>query len=176
MTITRTPIWCDLTGAQCPEAPRAMLTKRSPCWYCLRRNMKQAAQFRRRWETSRLFCFGCDHSSVQGSHLERHEIASGNHRAAAEWMPEAWLHLCSDFKKGCHRKLQGINPPTISYALKKIYDRKYYCRETLNGLRRRAPNAITEAEVDAVVSQLEAGESVTTLLTGADRRFQGDDS
>jgi hypothetical protein len=99
-------------------------------------------------------------------HLERHEIASGENRAVAEWVPEAWLQLCDEFVKGCHRKLQGITPVSIPLALKRLYDRENYCLETVNRLRRSRPR-VTEEEVAAVLALLESGKTLEECIQGA---------
>jgi hypothetical protein len=123
------------------------------------------ATTREEWRATYLFCFACGRTSFRGEgydetigpwHFEVHEIARGNHRKRALTEPAAWLQLCEGTNGGCHTNMDGA-PIVYQLALKKMHDPEHYNRETVNRLRRRAADAITEAEVDAVVKQLESG-------------------
>jgi hypothetical protein len=89
------------------------------------------------------------------SRLHTHEMARGPHRAAAMLEPAAWLRVCT----GCHMGPLAAMPIVRQLAIKKIQDHENYDRVTVNRIRGRQPDAITEAEVDAeVVSMLLLGE------------------
>lgn len=74
-----------------------------------------------------------------------HEMASGPARYAAIQQRAAWLVLCGP----CHARLHAENW-SVAYqlALKKKHDPAYYDRRLVNTLRGRAPEAVTEDEVN----------------------------
>ncbi len=82
----------------------------------------------------------CQWCGTTGS--EVHEIARGPGRRKALGVRAAWLHLCRD----CHREIASI-PPAGQLAIKWLGDPVGYDRVTVNRLRGRADNAISEAEV-----------------------------
>lgn len=90
--------------------------------------------------------------------LDPHEIARGPARRKAVDCPAAWLVLCRQ-----HHEEMGdysVWPVVAQLALKRLRDPEHYDRQAVNLLRGRAPEAITDAEVDAaekqVVSRLRA--------------------
>lgn len=100
---------------------------------------------RRQWSADHDYCMAC--GARRG--LETHEIASGPARQKALKIPATWLRLCN----GCHQGDEGFDnyavwPIVRQLALKKRCDPEYYDRVQVNLLRGRAPEAITEAEVD----------------------------
>ena len=76
-----------------------------------------------------------------------HEIASGGARANAVYFRAAWLAVCM----ACHREIHETPDWPVSRQLyqKWKHDRKFYCRRTVNRLRGRDEEAITQEEVDA---------------------------
>jgi hypothetical protein len=91
---------------------------------------------------------GCLHRAVC-----IHEIARGAHRKEAFKEPAAWLALCM----GHHWEMDDYHlwPIVRQLALKKVSDSINYDRLKVNALRSRAPEAITEEEVDAQVKTLQ---------------------
>jgi hypothetical protein len=127
---------------------------------------------REEWRTTYLFCFVCGRTSFRGEgydetigpwHFEVHEIARGNHRKKALEEPAAWLQLCQGLNGGCHSDMDWA-PIVVQLALKKMHDEEHYRRGVVNRLRRRATDAITEDEVDAVVRALEAGATLEECM------------
>src|SRR3989304_701614 len=95
------------------------------------------------------YCFVCNKSWHRDRDvpftLEVHEIARGPARKKAVESRCAWLLLC----RRCHDAMGDLKKWPISrqLALKRIHDPEYYSRITVNSLRGRDPNAITETEV-----------------------------
>jgi hypothetical protein len=89
----------------------------------------------------------------QWSWLETHEIARGPVRQRALGVPATWLRLCNIHHDEVDNLL--IWPIAKQLALKFIFDRKYYDRVAVNLLRGRDPDAVSEAEVQAYVQELE---------------------
>jgi len=123
---------------------------------------------RKEWARTYLFCFACGRSSFTGNSYDKdigpwrfecHEIPRGVHRQRALKHPAAWLQLCQGLNGGCHEEMSGM-PIAVQLALKKRADPEHYDREAVNRLRRRAPDAVTEAEVDEVLGWLEEGATV----------------
>ncbi len=112
---------------------------------------------RRQWSEQFCFCFKCGYESLCGTNLETHEIANGPARQAALTEPVTWLRLCDGFIDGCHAALhdKGEWPIARQLALKKLRDPGRYDRVQVNLLRYTEPEAITEAEVDEWVKQME---------------------
>lgn len=84
--------------------------------------------------------------------LEVHEIARGPARKKAVKSPAAWLLLCRQ-----HHEQMGslvVWPIVRQLALKRLRDPERYDRVAVNLLRGRAPEAITEAEVEAELKSL----------------------
>lgn len=90
-------------------------------------------------------CMGCGGKNL----LQTHEICRGPFRAAATKEPAAWLRLC----QVCH---DDLPPIVVQLAWKKIGDPEHYNRVAVNLLRKRQPEAITEAEVDEEVRRIQA--------------------
>ena len=88
---------------------------------------------------------GGDHPLTR---LETHEIARGPHRKKALECPAAFLRVCGF----CHGDKLGTI--TEQLAVKKFHDPECYDRVAVNHLRSRAPEAITEDEVDAALAQM----------------------
>ena len=96
-------------------------------------------KWRKQWDR----CMACGSTW----RLEVHEIARGPARQRALHEPAAWLFLCH----GCHHDEfddYSVWPLARQLCLKRKYDNPNYDREAVNRLRGRAPNAITEADVD----------------------------
>lgn len=76
-----------------------------------------------------------------------HEIASGGARSKSVYCRAAWLAVCAT----CHREIHETSDWPVSRQLfqKWKHDRKFYCRKTVNRLRGRDEEAITQEEVDA---------------------------
>lgn len=74
---------------------------------------------------------------------EIHEISRGPARAKSLGVRAALLHLCS-----IHHAIVQPMPIVAQLALKKLKDLAGYCRVTVNRLRGRQDEAITEDEVD----------------------------
>lgn len=110
---------------------------------------------RSEWSRQHCYCFVCGFSSCDGYGLETHEIARGYARAKSMTEPSTWLRACnSQTKEDCHRrKLDGMSI-VKQLALKKRFDPEHYNRQRVNVLRRRQPDAITEAEVAAAMRTL----------------------
>lgn len=108
---------------------------------------------RPQWAKKHRVCMVCGTKR----HLQTHEIANGPARQAALKEPATWLRLCDGFINGCHAALhdKGEWPVAKALALKKFYDPDNYDRVAVNLLRDRQPDAITEAEVDQWVQQME---------------------
>ncbi len=101
-------------------------------------------KWRKLWDR----CMACGKRSAWPGY-EIHEIACGPARQAAMKESAAWLFLCS----GCHRGDTGMEdysvwPIARQLCLKRKYDNPNYDREAVNRLRGRAPNAISEEDVD----------------------------
>lgn len=84
--------------------------------------------------------------------LDIHEIARGSHRAEALHHRACWLRLC----RACHEAIGDASawPVAAQLALKKVHDPQWYDRELVNRVRGRAPESITEEEVDVWVEKL----------------------
>lgn len=76
---------------------------------------------------------------------EVHEISRGPHRRAAYGTPAAWLALC----RACHEQIHSEAEWRVArqLAVKAISDPERYDRTTVNRLRGRAPDAISEHDV-----------------------------
>lgn len=84
--------------------------------------------------------------------LDPHEIARGPARRKAVDSPAAWLVVCRQ-----HHDEMGdysVWPVVAQLALKRLRDPGNYDRQAVNLLRGRAPEAITDAEVDAAEKQV----------------------
>jgi hypothetical protein len=115
---------------------------------------------RDQWSEEHMVCMVCTAVSLSGENLETHEIASGPARQAALKEPAAWLRLCDGFINGCHAAIHGKSewPIARQLALKWCCDPDNYDRVAVNLLRGRQPEAITEAEVDQYIQQMEGEE------------------
>ena len=111
---------------------------------------------RREWSKQHCYCFVCGYSSFTGYGLETHEIVRGSGRKKSMTEPSTWLRACnSQTEQDCHRrKLDGM-PIVQQLALKKLHDKEHYNRQRVNVLRRRQPDAITEAEVNKAMRTLQ---------------------
>ena len=105
------------------------------------------AEFRR--EFSRCFACGLGANQVWPP-CAVHEIASGPGRFKAIQERAAWLVLCGP----CHARLHAENW-TVAYqlALKFRNDPAFFDRRLVNTLRGRAPDAVTEEEVNEIVEE-----------------------
>lgn len=85
--------------------------------------------------------------------LQTHEIARGVNRWRGLTDRAAMLRLC----ERCHQQMDdgAVWPVARQLALKKVCDPKWYDRVTVNVMRGRTPDAITEEEVDAYVQELQ---------------------
>jgi hypothetical protein len=112
---------------------------------------------RKQWSAEHMVCMKCGYGSLSGENLETHEIANGPARQAALKEPSTWLRLCNGFINGCHAALhdKGDWPVARQLALKFRYDPEHYDRVTVNVLRGRQPEAITEKQVNKWVKQTE---------------------
>lgn len=84
-----------------------------------------------------------------------HHIASGIYRKKSKDVPAALMVVC----QACHLGNNGLHdrdvwPIARQLALKKLRDPKHYDRVTVNRLRGRVDEAITEAEVDEWVGRM----------------------
>lgn len=98
--------------------------------------------------------FGVNHPHCWicgGMASDTHEIARGVNRAKALKYVSCWLRLCHH----CHMtNIHGTGfwaRLDVQYALKLIQDGQHYNRVQLNEIRGRAPDAISELEVAAVL-------------------------
>jgi hypothetical protein len=78
-----------------------------------------------------------------------HEIARGASRNAALSERCCWLHLC----RACHEIVGGL-PVVAQLAIKWLADPIGYDRRKVNEIRGRAPEAISEGDVDEWVRRL----------------------
>lgn len=101
-----------------------------------------------RWEFPMCQWYGCDQPAA-----ELHEIARGPARRAALAARAAWLNLC----RNCHQQYGLSHLVVLQLAVKKLADPEGYDRQAVNVLRGRQPEAITEAEVDSVLTKLLEG-------------------
>ena len=93
-------------------------------------------------------CQWCNASQAN----DLHEISRGAGRNASLSERAAWLHLCSD----CHRQMNWL-PVAGQLAIKRLTDFEFYDRVKVNTLRGRAPESITESEVDLWVRRFGLG-------------------
>ncbi len=101
-------------------------------------------EWRKKWDA----CMACGRHDYYQDY-EVHEIARGPARKAALKESAAWLFLCPD----CHRGEKGFDdysvwPIARQLALKRKCDPRNYDRVTVNRLRGRYPDAVTEEDVD----------------------------
>jgi hypothetical protein len=83
-----------------------------------------------------------------------HEIARGPSRAAALDRPAAILRLCN----ACHEEVHAVPVPVAcQLAIKKLSDPETYDRLEVNRLRHRAPESITEPEVQGWADAIREG-------------------
>lgn len=97
----------------------------------------------------------CQRPGCQRRARELHEISRGRGiRSQSLTQRAAWLHLCEQDHRDCgdYSKV----PIVTQMAWKKWSDPLGYDRRAVNLLRGRAPDAITEQEVDAELSQITA--------------------
>jgi hypothetical protein len=92
----------------------------------------------------------CEVYCCSAKATELHEISRGPARSKALDVEAALLHLCHE----CHWKMNAFSV-VKQLALKKLAG-SGYDRQRVNKLRDRQPDAITEAEVDEAVRELEA--------------------
>ena len=104
---------------------------------------------REEWSQCHTYCMVCGSFSHSWP-LETHEIARGPHRAQALREPAAWIRTCH----ACHMDTLDGMPVVQQLAIKKKHDPESYDRVTVNRLRRRADEAITEEEVDECLRSL----------------------
>jgi len=83
---------------------------------------------------------------------DTHEIHGGASRFLTVNEREAWIALCREH----HEEVQDWSDKEYQYALKKLTDPAFYDRVTLNRLARWADEAISEAEVEAVLPDVQA--------------------
>lgn len=98
------------------------------------------------WIRQQRWCWVCG-AAVK---LECHEIARGPARKWAVHDPSAWFATCHD----CHMGPLDSMPVVDQLAIKRRYDPNKYDRVSVNRLRGRHPDAITDADVDSAESGL----------------------
>lgn len=76
-----------------------------------------------------------------------HEMASGGARAQSVYHRETFLAVCAKCHKAIHETMEW--PLSRQLHQKQKHDPAYYCRRTVNELRGRDEEAITQEEVDA---------------------------
>ena len=107
----------------------------------VRKANRERAEFVR--EFSR--CFNCNVGPNVWPPLSCHEIASGPARGKAIQYRAAWLCLCG----ACHDRLHRENWTVAAQLLLKLRnDPTFYDRDLVNRLRGRAPDAVSESEVE----------------------------
>lgn len=84
--------------------------------------------------------------------LDCHEIASGPARKRAVKDRSAWMVACR-YCNGHELTDKTVWPIERQLALKKILDPEHYNRVRVNELRGRAPEAITDEEVEVFVKE-----------------------
>ena len=111
------------------------------------------------WSEEQWGCMACDHrwhNSIHRWHnniLHTHEIVTRACNANSPNEPCTWLRVCRE----CHGQMVGGTsawPIARQLALKKLRDPEHYDRQRVNVLRGRAPDAITEEEVDSYMEGL----------------------
>lgn len=97
------------------------------------------------------YCWLCGYSLVNSwRRLEIHHIARGPHRANGHSEECNLIRTCGP----CHsEKLDGM-PIARQLCYVKTYNPAAYDRQRVNTLRRREPDAVTEADVDAELSAI----------------------
>ena len=100
-------------------------------------------------------CWICNRTAMQSmfGRLEIHHIARGVHRKKAKDKRSCLIRCCQP----CHEKYLDGMEVVVQLAIKKMFDPEGYDRLEVNKLRRRAPEAITESEVDDALALLQIG-------------------
>lgn len=108
---------------------------------------------REEWIGNRSHCHRCEKMWYQlQCSLETHEIVTRACNAKSPRELSTLLRLCGE----CHCDIHDYSkwPIARQLALKKRQDPEHYDRQRVNVLRGRAPDAITEEEVDSYMEGL----------------------
>jgi hypothetical protein len=145
------PGWWQSTGV--PAEIQFMQRRRRPVEYCWPEWLIRPGISDWLCQLSHLAecCWVCGWSSTTTAWQDRlrrgldvHHITRGVHRAKGHDDPAALMLVCAE----CHHGVVDSMSVPSQLALKRHYDPQWYDRVRVNVLRRRQPNAITEAEVE----------------------------
>ena len=118
--------------------------------------MNEKIRKRKAWAENRKRCWVCGRKSYRGFPLETHEIERKSHGVQGAWMAMTnYFRAC----KLCHMEDLANMPHAQQLDYKLIYDRVHYNLEQWLKIRdpdMRAPNRVTQEEVDDEVKHLKA--------------------